>query len=135
MILTFSDTKFVERILSGEKLFTLRKSDRIKPGMKLQLWLHNPRNVSKNPRKFADAYCGLVDQVEIEFEKKCVWVIRNGKVVHFIKTSYFNINDFAEADGFDSWNDLKKFFIEDQKHDPTIPLTLNRIWFTNVSPV
>lgn len=133
MILSFSKEIFVDKILSCEKVFTLRKSDRIKKGMELQLWLHNPRNVSKNPRKFADAYCEYVDTVEINFSNYSVKVTTDYGRSHFIKQ--WGLNFFANLDGFDHWVDLEKFFIEDQKHDPTIPLTLNRIWFTNVSPV
>lgn len=133
MILCFSEEIFVDRILSGTKLYTLRSSNRIKTGTKLQLWLHNPRNVSKNPRQFATAECESVEQIEIDFQRNVVKVIPIKGNCYYM--GVHSLVWFAINDGFDSWDHFKRFFIEKLKHDPTIPLTLNRIWFTNVSPV
>lgn len=54
MILSYSKPEFKGLILGGDKIHTLRedKSDRWKPGMSIQHWLGNPRNVSKNPHQF-----------------------------------------------------------------------------------
>ncbi len=133
MILSFSEEIFADKILSGNKLYTLRTSNRIKTGTKLQLWLHNPRNVSKKPRQFAIAECESVDEIEIDFQLNVVKVIPPKQKCYYMAGSsliWFSLND-----GFDSWDHLKRFFVEKQKHDTNIPLKLNRIWFTNVSPV
>jgi len=67
MILSYSLPKFKDLILSGEKIHTIRddKHMRWKPGMSIQHWLGNPRNVSKNPHQFAVGECKAVQEVYI----------------------------------------------------------------------
>ena len=59
MILTYSNPRFKDLILSGQKIHTIRedKNRRWKPGMKIQHWMGNPRNPSKNPHCFAEGIC------------------------------------------------------------------------------
>ncbi len=135
MILSFSKEIFLDKILSRDKVYTLRKSDRVKPGTQLQLWLHNPRNVTKNPKKIADAICEYVDHVIIDFQLDTVNIIRPDDGFNFKIIGSDNLKFFSQNDGFNSWNDFRNFFIKEQKHDPSIPLKLNRIWFTKVLPV
>jgi hypothetical protein len=127
MILTFCDDKFEDLILQGKKLYTLRKSDRYKPGQILQLWRNNPRNVTKNPYQFATAVCTAVDEMEL--------IPEENKVIHISSTQrgcnekyeLKDLNFFAQCDGFDSWSEMKEFFPE--------RYVRYRIWFENVKPV
>ncbi len=67
MILTYSNPRFKDLILSGQKIHTIRedKGHRWKPGMKIQHWMGNPRNVSKNPHCFAEGVCMAVQEIDI----------------------------------------------------------------------
>ena|ERR1035437_1428777 len=67
MILTFSKEQFKNKYLAGIKIHTLREDihNRWRPGMKIHLWLHNPRNVSKHPYCFAENTCKGVQYVNI----------------------------------------------------------------------
>lgn len=67
MILTYSNPRFKDLILSGEKIHTIRedKKMRWKPGMKIQHWMGNPRNVKKEPHQFAEGICQAVRDVVI----------------------------------------------------------------------
>jgi hypothetical protein len=64
MILTYSNPRFKDLILSGEKIHTIRedKTGRWKPGMSIQHWMGNPRNPSKNPHQFAKGECKAVQK-------------------------------------------------------------------------
>lgn len=68
MILTYSNPRFKDLILSGEKIHTIRedKNHKWKPGRKIQHWLYNPRNVSKNPHQFAEGVCIAVQHIRID---------------------------------------------------------------------
>lgn len=54
MILSFNKQQFVDRILEGTKIHTIRedKHNRWKPGNKIHAWYKNPRNVKQNPKTF-----------------------------------------------------------------------------------
>lgn len=67
MILSYSKDSFVEDIKTGRKKHTIRADPkrRWKPGMKIQHWRGNPRNVKQNPYHFADGECKNVQQVWI----------------------------------------------------------------------
>lgn len=67
MILTYSLPRFKDAILAGTKIHTLREDPnrRWKPGMSIQHWMHNPRNASKNPHKFADGVCQGIQEIII----------------------------------------------------------------------
>lgn len=67
MILTYSKDIFVPGIKDGLKIHTLREdpNKRWKPGMSIQHWRGNPRNVRQHPYKFADGECKAVEEVMI----------------------------------------------------------------------
>ena len=71
MLLTFSKQQFVDRIKSGIKIHTIREDqhNRWKPGMSIQFWFGNPRNVkSKNkPYHFANGVCIAVDNITLGY--------------------------------------------------------------------
>lgn len=68
MILTYSLPRFKYSILAKKKRHSLRedKPRRWRPGMSIQHWMHNPRNVSKSPHQFDEGICGGVQEVIIE---------------------------------------------------------------------
>lgn len=67
MILTYSNHKFKELILSGEKIHTIREDtgDRWHPGVKIHHWMYNPRNKSRGPHQFLEGVCKGVQRVHI----------------------------------------------------------------------
>lgn len=73
MILTYSFDKFVPAILSGEKIHTIREDfyERWKPGMSIQHWRGNPRNVKSNPYQFAVGECKGVQDITIRLGCNC----------------------------------------------------------------
>jgi hypothetical protein len=104
MILTFKE-RFVEKILSGEKIHTIRKDtmERWYIGAKIHFWCGNPRNISKNPYHFAD---GIVKRIiPVKINPKDDYVIIDALAYHWT-----GINDFARNDGFKDWEDMKQFF-------------------------
>lgn len=127
MILTFCDDKFVDLILQGIKVYTLRSSNRIKPGQILQLWRNNPRNVSKNPYQFATAVCKAVDELELIPEENKVIHITSTHIGCNVRYEIRELNSFAQRDGFRNWSEMKKFFPE--------RCVKYRIWFEDVKPV
>lgn len=70
MILSYSKDRFVDQIKDGRKKHTIRADPkrRWKPGMKIQHWRGNPRNVKQNPYQFAEGECMSVQEV---------WIIRD----------------------------------------------------------
>jgi len=67
MLLTYSHDDFVEKIINGSKKHTIRTDTkkRWKPGISIQHWRGNPRNVYKNPYKFLDGVCDGVEEIVI----------------------------------------------------------------------
>ncbi len=67
MILSYSRDRFVDAIKDGTKIHTIRADPkrRWKPGMKIQHWRGNPRNVKQNPYQFAEGECKGVQEIEI----------------------------------------------------------------------
>ncbi|MFT3753703.1 MAG: ASCH domain-containing protein [Paludibacter sp.] len=124
MLLTFSKQQFVDRILSGDKIHTIRedKTNRWKAGTKIHFWKGNPRNVKNNPYQFAT---GTVrDTLTIQ-------ILPNENKIHFpilgttIK-SLDNLNRIAKSDGFDNWEEMKNWFNTDFRG--------KLIFFENVKP-
>ena len=70
MILSYSKPSFKADILAGIKKHTLREDihNRWKPGMKIHHWMHNPRNVKKNPHEFMINHCTSIQEVIIKRE-------------------------------------------------------------------
>lgn len=46
------NTEFERRIKRGEKIHTIRKGDRWKPGTKIHFWMGTPRNPGSDPQRF-----------------------------------------------------------------------------------
>ena len=67
MILTYSRDYFVSAIQSGTKIHTIREDfyQRWKPGMSIQHWRGNPRNVRSKPYQFGVGECKGVQEITI----------------------------------------------------------------------
>lgn len=114
MILSYSKDRFVDQIKDGRKKHTIRKDPkrRWKPGMKIQHWRGNPRNVKQSPYQFAEGECKSVQQVWIVRDP----VARNGISVMVgmgLKSRYLNEEQtlaLAENDGL-SIDELRDWFL------------------------
>lgn len=111
MLMTFSKPIYMERIISGVKIHTIRKDPhkRWRVGMKAHMWMHSPRTPSKNPFQFAESEVTRVLPIEIKKKVKIhlttytVWVNRK-------KLNGAQIAELAKADGFDDmWSFLDWF--------------------------
>lgn len=113
MILTFSKEQFVLRIPDLIKKTTIRedKLKRWKVGMKIHFWKGNPRNTRSNPFQFGEGVVSKIDRVVID--KRSPSPIRiyhdEGTRATFL-CSKSDILKFAISEGFNSANDMFKFF-------------------------
>jgi len=117
MILTYSKIEFIDLILSGQKIHTIRTDEtrRWKAGMPIQHWSGNPRNTrAKNkPREFAKGVCSGVQPIQIECTHRSNWgiqfrVIVGLKVLSVAETIALARNDGLTLDEFAYW------FLKDQ---------------------
>lgn len=113
MILAFSKERYMERILSGVKIHTIRKDpqQRWRVGMTCHMWMHSPRNVSKNPFQFAEAEVSEVKQIEIikdEIKTHVSWFVE----VDSKSLTFDEVQSLAIADGFDSAEEFIDWFGE-----------------------
>lgn len=73
MLLTYSYSKFKEKILSGEKKHTLRDDTgkRWRAGRSIQHWMGNPRNKRRNPliHEFYSGECVSVQDITMIYSK------------------------------------------------------------------
>lgn len=103
MLMTFSEPVYMDRILSGIKIHTIRadRGMRWKVGMKAHMWTHSPRNVSKGPFQFAEAEISDIKKIEIS---KTVTATGGTWSVYIDggRLSSSEIDALAKADGFDS---------------------------------
>ena len=96
MILTFSKIEFRNKYLECTKIHTIRgdKFGRWKEGMKIHLWLHNPRNKSKNPYCFGNEKCISIQYIGIEPFKRQIGVdgnyLTSGQIQRLIKNDGFD---------------------------------------------
>ena len=106
MIRSFSDPRFEARIRAGIKIHTIRedKHNRWKPGMKIHFWMHNPRNVKKNPYTFGEGVVYAVREIDLldssfilQTHAMFPWDSDLGKLL-------------AKRDGFDSVDEMKAYF-------------------------
>jgi hypothetical protein len=111
MILSFSEDKFKERILSGVKTHTIRtdRTERWKKGQVIHFWRGNPRNTKATPKphQFHECNCRSVQSFEMTFELD----IHNIEVK--IDNRFISDNEILElaiADGFDSIEDMTNWF-------------------------
>lgn len=131
MILTYSNPRFKDLILLGQKIHTIRedKNRRWKPGMSIQHWMGNPRNVLKNPHQFASGECKAVQdfyvqsnrldfrgyriepQVEVwigEFSPKGA-IYDEGRWI-----TYDEVKELAKNDGL-TLDEFREWFVPDNK--------------------
>lgn len=114
MILTYSHDRFPVLIENKIKIHTIRedKYNRWKAGNSIQHWMHNPRNVSKNPYQFAKDVsdlnkCISVQKISIILTKAIDMIEIDGRE---LDPSEFDV--LARHDGFDSFRQMKKWFKE-----------------------
>ena len=113
MILTYSFDKFVPAILSGEKIHTIREDfyERWKPGMSIQHWRGNPRNVKSNPYQFAVGECKGVQDITIRLGCK---KMKHGLTVLIGKRFLADdeIEELAKNDGL-TIDEFRKWFLRE----------------------
>ena len=116
MILTFSKSDFVQKIIDGNKIHTIRedKHDRWKAGRMIQMWYGNPRNVKSKPYYFMERQCISVQKIEIEYQG----LKQNGMVIPCIKIDghpiyYWTKEDIATNDGFKNLHEFFEWFNKD----------------------
>lgn len=105
MILSYSKEKFKADILRKVKIHSLRedKHNRWKIGMKIQHWMHSPRNPSKNPHEFGEDICTGKEKVEIWKSGKDVFVAVNGRMLAYQEVLLLAQNDGLTVDQFRLW--------------------------------
>lgn len=110
MLMTFSKERYMERILSGVKIHTVRADphNRWKKGMTAQMWMHSPRNVSKNPFQFAVA--PIIDVLPIKISKNDEQVLLFYPGWQMSGPMPVNAEEFARCDGFDTAEDMFEWF-------------------------
>lgn len=113
MILTFSQRRMEQRIISGIKRTTIRTDahNRWKPGRYIHFWMHNSRNISKNPYCFAVGWVRYIEDIQILPSANTVIIARAGNKLFF--SSAESLNEIAVLDGFDDWEDMKNWFRTD----------------------
>lgn len=113
MILSFIQDRFIDRIKEGIKFQSMREDrhNRWQPGRKIHFWRRNPRNVHLNPRQFGIGVCSEIKYVTVLKNYNLI-IIGNGDIYpHYTVISGIKeLNDFAILDGFDNWDDFKRFF-------------------------
>lgn len=102
MILTYSSPHFVDDILNGVKIHTIRddKHNRWRPGMSIQHWRGNPRNKSKNPYHFGESRCTGVEKIYIINERGEVWIRVNDRWLTPVEIILLARNDGLNMDEF-----------------------------------
>jgi hypothetical protein len=108
MILPFSKQRFVDAILHGSKIHTIRRDagSRWQPGRKIHFWFGNPRNVSKNPYCFAEGICSKTEPVRIVNDPQAEHGLRisvNGENLHSEVMVRLIQNDGLETASFRKW--------------------------------
>jgi len=136
MILTFSKQQFVDRILSGVKIHTIREDshNRWKPGRLVQFWFGNPRNTrgKVRPYHFANGVCEHVDPTQIYYEQisfeqyphysYAIDIYTPSEFIDSVKGRSV-LNRLAINDGFNDYHELFAWF------EGKIPFTGKLIWF------
>lgn len=110
MILSFSEDKFKDRILSGIKIHTIRTDSkkRWRKGLTIHFWRGNPRNTkaSTKPHQFNEDNCKCIQKIEMTFYPETTEVNVDNR-----KLSADEVHELAIADGFDSVSDMRKWFV------------------------
>lgn len=122
------ETDFENKITSGQKIHTLRRGKRWKIGMKIHLWMGNPRN--KGSYRVGAGIEKMVESVEtVYFNHKKEYPDKGYIIIIFDDNTTFSIHydlafssyeftnkrvlDFIKNDGFDSVEDFVKYFSEE----------------------
>lgn len=121
MILTYSKPQFPPLIESGVKIHTIREdaNNRWKVDRSIQHWMHNPRNVSKNPYQFAKDRADLntVKCIEyISIIEGYVYVFPHPYALTFRKIYLLDddtLYQLARNDGFENWRQMRVWFKND----------------------
>ena len=127
MILTFSSDIFVQRILSGTKMHTIRTDakKRWRKGMPIQFWRGNPRNTKakSKPYHFANGVCVDVGAISI-LKDRGILLEHNESVGLMYGPTISDLlrEILAVNDGFDNSDQLLGFFNE-------YPFEGRLIWF------
>lgn len=110
MLMTFSKERYMQRILSGVKIHTIREDtrNRWKVGMTAHMWLHSPRNVSKNPYQFATATIAYIYSIQISEKNQTIKI--GSEVIDAENVE--DLTRIAVNDGFDSAADFFAWFGE-----------------------
>jgi hypothetical protein len=112
MLLTFTVPKFEQLIKDQVKVHTIRtdQHNRWKVGMKIHFWMGNPRNTRGKikPYQFGTGKVERIDSIVIN--PNADLVIINGYEFKHAQS----LKDIARNDGFDSWQEMKSFFANDQ---------------------
>lgn len=113
MILTFKP-QFVEPIKAGTKIHTIRedKNRRWKPEMKIQFWNGNPRNVKAKPHQFESGICTDVKEIIFDFVHSEILILQSKNSDRLIFNGITDLNEFSRNDGFEDWQSLKQWFID-----------------------
>ena len=112
MILSYSRDCFVSAIQSGTKIHTIREDfyQRWKPGMSIQHWRGNPRNVRSNPYPFGVGECKGVQEINVvcylqEYDEKDfgLSVVVDDRVLSPAEIETLAINDGLSVAEFKQW--------------------------------
>ena len=108
MLLTYSKDKFVDAIKNGTKIHTIREDpkQRWKPGMAIQHWRGNPRNVRQKPYHFATGECKSVQEIEFIRPNYLALQIKvDGRELHYKEIENLAQNDGLTMEEFINWFD------------------------------
>ena len=113
MLLTFSKDSFVNSIINGIKIHSIREDKycRWKVGMKIHFWRGNPRNIKQNPYQFGETICNRIDDIDINYVNLTSPKVCLSTDTGLIILKEINLlNAFAQNDGFENWEEMKDFF-------------------------
>lgn len=117
MILSFKE-QFVDKIKQGQKVTTIRKSGRWKEDMKIHFWKGSPRNPKSNPYHFG---MGKVESIESIYMRLNVNKLDDeidiDGLIYYTKSVNYSkgIDEFAQEEGFDNFQELKNWFLTTYK--------------------
>jgi hypothetical protein len=99
-------SRFVGKIVSNDKLQTIRKKARCKPGdvLSLREWTGKPYRSKQ--REIARRQCLQVKKVRLCFARDGKFIVEvDGKAVR-------SLDAFAKADGFTDFDDMVRWFLQ-----------------------
>lgn len=105
--------QFVDKIRKGEKRQTIRRTQRATVGQKIQLYTGQR---TKDCMKIKDVVCTVSKPIAICDHAIIIDYAFRGALEFSINRKYFD--DFAKADGFDTWEAMTSFF---ERHYGPLP--------------